>query len=157
MDPEITALAQGAAVALVTSMATDAWQAAREGMIRLWRRLQPQQAGMVAAELEAGQAEATAALADDDQELLEELRAAWQGRFRRLLAATPDAAAQVRDLLRELTPEAPGAVRAVTQHATASGRARIYQAGGDQHITENLTDRVSDHVTDRVTENPAER
>lgn len=136
VDPEITSLAQGAGTTLVTLMATDAWQATREGITRLWRRVQPQRADTVTAELEAGQAEVLAALAADDQEALSELRAEWQGRFRRLLVAQPEAAAALRRLLDELAPAEQVAAPAVTQQATASGHARVYQAGRDQHIAE---------------------
>jgi hypothetical protein len=136
MDPEITSLAQGGGAALVTLMATDAWQGAREGFVQLWRRLQPHRAGAVAAELDAVQAEVVAAVVADDQEVLSEVRAEWQGRLRRLLIAQPEAAAELRRLLDEIAPRASGAPSATTQRAIASGDARVYQAGRDQHITE---------------------
>jgi hypothetical protein len=117
-------------------MATDAWQATREGIIQLWRRMQPQRTDMVTAELEAGQAEVLAAVAVDDQEVLSDLRNEWQGRFRRLLVARPEAAAELRRLLDVLSPEGPAAAPAVAQRAHASGHARVYQAGRDQHIAE---------------------
>jgi hypothetical protein len=117
-------------------MATDAWQAAREGFVQLWRRVQPLRAEAVAAELDAGQAEVRAAIEVDDQEVLSEVRAEWQGRLRRLLVARPEAAAELRRLLDEIAPPASAVDPAVTQRATASGHARVYQAGRDQHITE---------------------
>ncbi|NJP42703.1 hypothetical protein [Actinacidiphila epipremni] len=135
MDPEISSLAQSGGASLVALMAADAWQAAREGVVRLWRRVQPQRAEGVAAALDVGHAEVLAATAAGDQEALDELRAEWQGRFRRLLVARPDAAAELRRLLDEIGPPAPPAVPDVTQHATASGHGRVYQAGRDQHIT----------------------
>lgn len=61
-------------------MATDAWQAAREGFVQLWRRVQPNRADAVAVELEAGQTEVLAATVADDPEVLSEVRAEWQGR-----------------------------------------------------------------------------
>jgi hypothetical protein len=136
MDPEITALAQSGGTALVTLMATDAWQAAREGLVHLWRRAQPHRAEAVATELDAGQPEVVAATVADDQEVLSEMRAEWQGRLRRLLVAQPEAATELRRLLDEVAPSASAADPAVTQRATASGHARVYQAGRDQHITE---------------------
>jgi hypothetical protein len=117
-------------------MVTDAWQAAREGIIRLWRHMQPDRADTVAAELVAGQAEVLTAVRVDDQESLSELRTEWQGRFRRLLVTRPEAAAELRRLFDELAPAEPMASPAVTQRAAASGHARIYQAGRDQHIAE---------------------
>ncbi|MGC5000047.1 hypothetical protein [Streptomyces sp. DT195] len=136
MDLEISSLAQSGGATLVTLMATDAWQTAREGFVQLWRRMQPQRAEAVAAELDVGYAEVLAAAVADDQEVLSEVRAEWQGRLRRLLVAQPEAAAELRRLLDEIDPSASAVDAAVTQRATASGHARIYQAGRDQHITE---------------------
>lgn len=117
-------------------MATDAWQAAREGITRLWRRVQPDRAETLIGELAVDREDVLAARAADDEEALGELRAQWQGRFRRLLAAHPEAAGELRRLLDELAP-ADGAARpSISQQATASGQSRVYQAGRDQHITE---------------------
>ncbi|WP_309032750.1 hypothetical protein [Streptomyces alfalfae] len=135
MDPELTALAQSAGTTLVTLMAADAWQRTRDGFTHLWRRMQPERAETVAAELEASREDVLAASAADDQQTLDELRLQWQGSVRRLIVARPAAVAELRRLLDELDPD--GAVaRRITQHATASGHARVYQAGRDQHIAE---------------------
>ncbi|MGV9388509.1 hypothetical protein ACWDQL_05160 [Streptomyces olivaceus] len=132
MDPEMALLAQSAGVTLVTLMTTDAWNRTREGVTSLWRRAQPDRAESVAAELAATREDALAAGEDGGQETLAELHAEWQGRLRRLLAARPGVAAELRGLLEELDPG--GTTRpAVTQHASASGRARVYQAGRDQY------------------------
>ncbi|GLF97167.1 hypothetical protein SYYSPA8_22740 [Streptomyces yaizuensis] len=120
-------------------MTTDAWERSREGIVRLWRRVQPHRAELVAAELDASQEDVVRADTADDEETLNELRLQWQGRLRRLLADQPEAVEALRDLLDELRPEGAeeaGAPSAITQRATASGSARIYQAGGDQHIHE---------------------
>lgn len=136
MEAELTSLAQSAGATVVTLMATDAWQRTREGITQLWQRLQPHRAEIIAAELETSREEALAALTVDDQETLQELRTQWQGQLRRLLAAQPDALGELRSLLQELSPSAGAAAPAVTQHGSASGHARIYQAGRDQHVTE---------------------
>lgn len=135
MNAEVALFAQSAGTTLVALMATDAWQHMRDGITRLWRRTQPERADTVAAELEAGRDDVLAAVASDDHEALEELRLQWQESVRRLLAARPDAVEELRALLDRLDPEG-SAARSVTQHATASGRGRVYQAGRDQHITE---------------------
>ncbi|MBQ0829401.1 hypothetical protein [Streptomyces tagetis] len=135
MDSEAAVLAQSAGATLVTLMTTDAWDRTREGITRLWRRMQPHRADAVAAELDATRDDALAADEADDQETLGELRREWQGRLRRLITAHPGAAAELRALLDEIEPPtATGPT--ITQHATASGHARIYQAGRDQHTTE---------------------
>ncbi|MET8945371.1 hypothetical protein ABZX30_17750 [Streptomyces sp. NPDC004542] len=135
MDPETALLAQSAGVPLVTLMATDAWERTREGITQLWRRTQPHRAEAVAAELEATREDALAAGEADDQETLGELHLEWQGRLRRLLTAQPGVAVELRRLLDELEPRGATGL-AVNQHASASGQARIYQAGRDQHNAE---------------------
>ena len=134
MNPEITSLAQGTAATLITLMTTDAWNHAREGIIQLWRRIQPERAEIVTAELEASREDVLTAYTNNDQETLNEVHAQWQNWLKRLLAARPEAADDLRRLLDELDPSGTAATPAVTQNATASGQARIYQAGRDQHI-----------------------
>ncbi|AZM64377.1 MULTISPECIES: hypothetical protein [unclassified Streptomyces] len=135
MDAEVALLAQSAGTTLVALMATDAWHQARDGITRLWRRTQPERAETVAAELEAGREDVLAAASADDQETLDGLRLQWQGMVRRLLVARPAAVQELRALLDQLDPDG-SAARQITQHATASGQARVYQAGRDQHIAE---------------------
>ncbi|MFG3322354.1 hypothetical protein ACGF3J_30275 [Streptomyces sp. NPDC048171] len=135
MDAEVALLAQSAGTTLVALMATDAWHHARDGITRLWRRTQPERAETVAAELEAGREDVLVAATAGDQETLDELRSQWQGAVRRLLVARPAAVEELRALLDQLDP-AGSAARQMTQHATASGQGRVYQAGRDQHIAE---------------------
>ncbi|MEU3147610.1 MULTISPECIES: hypothetical protein [unclassified Streptomyces] len=135
MEAEVALLAQSAGTTLVALMATDAWRHARDGITRLWRRTQPERAETVTAEWEAGREDALAAVAADDRETLDELRLQWQGTVRRLLVARPAAIEELRALLDQLDPGG-SAARQITQHATASGQARVYQAGRDQHIAE---------------------
>ncbi|MGI5469709.1 hypothetical protein [Streptomyces sp. CA-132043] len=136
MDPEIATLAGTAGTTLVTLMATEAWQGVRDGVVGLWRRARPDRADAVSAELEAAREDLLAARDSADEETEEELRRDWQGRIRRLLAARPDVADDLRALLDEVSPGAAPAAPVITQHATASGSARVYQAGRDQHIHE---------------------
>ncbi|MFI2504500.1 hypothetical protein [Streptomyces sp. NPDC018972] len=138
MDPEIAALAGTAGTTVVTLMVTNAWESARDGMVALWRRFQPARAESVGEELEAGREELLLARRAGDAESEAELTAEWQGRVRRFLLAQPEAADELRRILDELNPslpEEPGTQR-IHLRARASGSARIYQAGRDQHITE---------------------
>ncbi|MFF7329023.1 hypothetical protein [Streptomyces sp. NPDC008150] len=135
MEAELTSLAQSAGATLVTLMATDAWQRTRDGLTGLWHRLQPERAQTVAAELETGREDVLAAIAADDQQTLNEVRLQWQGLLRRLIVAHPGAAEELRQLLDEVDPGGAAPHR-ITQQATASGQAKVYQAGRDQHITE---------------------
>lgn len=100
--------------------------------------MQPQRAERLAVELAADHEDVLAAVAAEDQATLDELRAQWQGRFRRFLVAHPDALEEVRRLVDEFVPQEPAAVPDITQKASASGHARIYQAGRDQHVTERM-------------------
>ncbi|MFF6998280.1 hypothetical protein ACFY93_25415 [Streptomyces sp. NPDC008313] len=138
MDPEIAALAGTAGTTVVTLMATNAWESTRDGMVALWRRFQPSRAESIGEELEAGREELLLAREAGDAESEAELTAEWQGRVRRFLLARPEAAEALRGVLDELypsAPEQPGTER-IRLEAHASGQARVYQAGRDQHITE---------------------
>ncbi|MGW2919850.1 hypothetical protein ACWDBF_18605 [Streptomyces angustmyceticus] len=136
MDPELTVFTQAAGTTLVTLMATDAWQHTRDGLTRLWQRLQPDRAHIVSDELDASREEVLRAHSAADQEMLSELRLQWQGYLRRLLLAQPAAVEELRRLFDEAGSEAAVHASRITQHGTASGRARVYQAGRDVHINE---------------------
>ncbi|WP_405668773.1 hypothetical protein [Streptomyces sp. NBC_00055] len=126
-------LASTAGTTLVTLLTTEAWQRARDGIASLWRRTEPERAEAISAELDVTRRELLAAQAGGDLESRSELGAEWQGRMRRLLAAHPEETEALRALLSELAPYAP-ADSSVTQHASASGHARVYQAGRDQNF-----------------------
>jgi hypothetical protein len=138
VEPEIAALASTAGTTVVTLMATDAWERTRDAVASLWRRVHPERADTVVAELDATREDLASASEESggDDELLDELRAEWRGRIRRLLTARPEVAGELRRLLDELDPDASSRAPAVQQSATASGQARIYQAGRDQHFGE---------------------
>ncbi|GAA3900925.1 hypothetical protein [Streptomyces lannensis] len=133
MDPEMAVLAGTAGTTLVTLLTTEVWQRARDGIASLWRRAEPERAEAISAELDMTRRDLLAAQAGGDLESRSELGAEWQGRMRRLLAAHPEETEALRALLNELAPYAP-ADSSVTQHATASGHARVYQAGRDQNF-----------------------
>jgi hypothetical protein len=136
VETDITLFAQTAGATLVTLMTTDVWQRVSERVTRLWRRTQPARAETFTAELEADRAEVLAAVEAGDEESLGELRAQWQGRIRRLLMAQPSVLEELRLLLDEFSPPSEAAPAVPTQYASASGQARVYQAGHDQHISE---------------------
>ena len=139
MDP--VTLAAAAGTALVGAMATDAWAQAKAITVRLWRRVHPERATTVEAELVELRAEVLAARQAGDTQAEAALAAEWQQRLRRLLAANPSLAAELQRVLREellplLPPPEQTRVQTVTMTARASGHGRVYQAAGDQHITE---------------------
>ncbi|MEU3464729.1 hypothetical protein ABZ721_32875 [Streptomyces sp. NPDC006733] len=139
MELEIAALAASAGTSIVTMVATDAWQTARDGLAALWRRVRPERAEAVVTALDATRDELLQARSAGDDEASAtrtELAAEWQGRVRRLLAGNPEVADDLRALLAELAPQTPATAPGVTQSATASGSARIYQAGRDLRLNE---------------------
>jgi hypothetical protein len=137
MDP----LTMAAATALVNAMATDAWQTARSAVVRLWRRVHPGRAEVIEGELAEVREEVLQAREVSDSAAEQELAAEWQRRLKRLLQADPGLEGELRQILdNELVPLLPSAERSqvssILMKATASGNARIYQAGHDLHITE---------------------
>ncbi|MFI2633251.1 hypothetical protein ACH5A2_23170 [Streptomyces collinus] len=138
MGPEIAELARTAGTTMVTLMAGQAWESAREGLVSLWQRFQPDRAEAVGGELEATREDLLLAQRTGDADTESELTAEWQARVRRLLAARPEVAEELRRILGELSPqpaEAQSSVE-VRLRAEVSGSGRVYQAGRDQHITE---------------------
>lgn len=134
MDPEIAALASTAGTTLVTLLTTESWQGIRDRLVSLWQRARPDRAPAIADELDAAREELLGAQATGDPEAEAEVGAEWQGRIRRLLTAHPELAAELRMALAELAPDS-AVTPAVTQHATASGQARVYQAGRDMRVS----------------------
>ncbi|MER7671890.1 hypothetical protein ABTY61_26000 [Kitasatospora sp. NPDC096128] len=138
MDPELTSLAGVAAAAVVQQLTTSAWERIRSAVGELWRRRHPERAETVLAELGEAREDVAEARRAGDERAEQEVVDLWGARLRRLLAADPGAAVQLRALVEELTgasaPVAPQ--QSVTMNAKASGRARINQAVGDIHITE---------------------
>ncbi len=128
--------------ALVGAMATDAWQQARSSAVALWRRVHPQHVPAIEDELAEVRAEVLAARGVGDTETEAGLAADWQRRLGRLLRDDPALADELRRVLdEELTPLLPDTeghrAASVEMTARASGRARIYQAAGNQTINES--------------------
>ncbi|MER7368269.1 hypothetical protein ACI2LC_07630 [Nonomuraea wenchangensis] len=137
MDPIVLA----AGTALVTAMATDAWQSARDGAVALWRRARPEQAEVVEAELTEVREQVLQARGEGDADTEQALAGSWQVRLQQLLRADPSLAVELRRVLDEvLTPALEPAdqerIGSLVMKATASGHGRVYQAGRDQTIHE---------------------
>lgn len=145
MDTELIALAGSAGSTLVGLAATDAWNGFRNGLLGMWRRARPDRVDAIADELDAAQEELRSAHAADDQVLMSELAAEWGSRIRRLLAAHPDLAEELRGLLERNTDPAS---TSVVQKVKAYGHAQVHQAGRDLTVREegNRNDgRASGH------------
>ncbi len=138
MEPLVLAVG----TALVSAMATDAWQQARASAVALWQRVHPERIPVIEGELAEVRDEVLAARESGDAEAESELAADWQRRLRRLLQNDPTLRDELRRVLdEELTPLLTAAesdsLKKVEMHARASGRARIFQAAGNQTINES--------------------
>jgi hypothetical protein len=139
MDPELTALTATAAATVVKLLATAAWEQAKNAVGELWRRVHPDRAETVQAELEETRTELLAAQQVGDEQVEQALVSEWQGRLRRLMVADP----QVVDDLRQVVAQLGSALAAtdpqqgnvITMQATAFGHSRVNQAGRDLHVS----------------------
>ncbi|MFD7639613.1 hypothetical protein ACFV4P_03075 [Kitasatospora sp. NPDC059795] len=138
MDAELSALAGAAATAIVQRLTTSAWEQIRSAVGTLWRRRHPEREATVLAELGEAREEVAEARHHNDERSERAVLDEWENRLRRLLAADPEAAAQLRELVEELTGTAltGGPSPSVVMNAHASGHGRIVQAARDIHITE---------------------
>lgn len=106
MDPVVVAFA----TALVGAMATDVWQQARASVVALWRRVRPQQADTVEADLEGLRGQVLDARQAGRTEIEQALTGVWQGRLQELLLDEPAVAADLRRVLDDtLVPALPPA------------------------------------------------
>ncbi len=139
MDP-VAALGV-AGTAVVGAMATDAWRRCADGVVELWRRVQPERVPTVEAELIDTHRAVVAARRAGDAEVEEEWAEVWRSKLRVLLRTHPGLAADLQRLVdEELRPALPPAeqtrIGQVEMKASATGSGRVYQAGRDQHIHE---------------------
>lgn len=101
MDPIVLAFG----TALVGAIATSTWEQVRDAVAGLWRRVHPQQAGGIGAELEELREQTLLARRDGDTDTERALEGAWQVRLQQLLRAEPGLAAELQRVLEEvLTP-----------------------------------------------------
>jgi hypothetical protein len=141
VESELTELASTAASVVVKSLATTAWDKAKDGIGALWRRVHPERAETIQAELGEARSEIIEARKAEDERAEQDIVAEWAVRLRRLLATNPDVAVDLRRLLDQvLAPalaEAGGqGTSSITMQATAVDGGRVNQAGRDQHIIE---------------------
>ncbi|MEU9747200.1 hypothetical protein [Streptomyces niveus] len=131
MEAELVALATAGATALVQQMATDGWSAARDRVTAFFAGRGTATPESVEEALETGRAELAAARRDDDEQLRADVHAEWRARLRRALVADPTAAAELRALLAELTPQEPRAREVFDVRNTISGTVNgpVVQAG----------------------------
>jgi len=131
MDPLVVAFG----TTLVGAVATDTWQQVRDAVTGLWRRVHPQQADGIGAELDVLREDIVAARQAGDTDTERDLEGAWRVKLQLLLRADPNLAEELQRVLDEvLIPALAPAEQARVQTiitGTASGNAHLSQAGGD--------------------------
>lgn len=139
VDAELAALMSTAATTLVQLLTTDGWERAKSAVGSLWQRVHPDRVATLEIELADSRAALLAAREVGDDQAERDLEGEWRGRLGRLVAADPRVADELPGLLQELRAALSEAAEAQTGHiemrAQASGHARVYQAGHDQHIS----------------------
>lgn len=120
-------LATEGATVLVSAVATDAWQYARDGFTRLLGRGRPDHEEAVGRQLEA-LATAVERAGDDRRPVVrQQLLPAWQVRVGDLLDQDETAGPALRDLVAELRRRLPPAQQQWVQHITASASGAVAQ------------------------------
>ncbi|MGH3833756.1 MAG: hypothetical protein ACRDRS_25515 [Pseudonocardiaceae bacterium] len=139
MDAELSTLTATAATTVVQLLSTAAWEQAKHAIGQLWRRVHPERADTVQAELEDSRTAVLAARRDGHEQVTQALIGEWQSRLRRLLGADPQLADELRQVVARLrsvlaaTEASTGAT--ITMRATAFDTGRVNQAGRDLHVT----------------------
>ncbi|MGW2950211.1 hypothetical protein [Streptomyces eurythermus] len=136
MEPTLIALASAGGSAVVSAMATDGWQTLRSGVVDLWRRFRPDSAAELERDLETSRSALLAAPDTEIQPIRQALQSAWQGRMLTLFLEDRAAAAEFEGLLSRLTEAADSHRTNNTFNAEARDHGRVYQAGGNQFISE---------------------
>jgi hypothetical protein len=130
MSAELVDLAQTAATTLVTAAATDTWGAARAGFLRLFHR--GDRTALAERRLDDTSTEIERADSGDRDRVRGELAGGWRTRLADLLEEHPEAAEELRALVRSLAAAGAGAGETTvnTTNVTASGTAIVNVANG---------------------------
>src|SRR5215470_2089064 len=142
LEAALAALAVTGGSALVTAMATDAWNSIRAGFARLLGHGEPAQVAALENRMEAARAElehlegADLLRARADQESL------WRGELASLLTDHPHLAESLAELLDRARASLQRSSTPVTQYAVASGDAQqAIQGHGIQSVTFGTPER----------------
>jgi hypothetical protein len=135
MQVVLDALAMAAATALVGSMATDAWQAARSGFTMLLGRGDRQRQEIAVTRLVSAAAQVAGVSGDEQDRVRRELLPVWQVRLRDLVEEHPELADELRALADQVRAQVPAQQQAWIQHNIAHDHGKVIaNQGGTQHI-----------------------
>jgi hypothetical protein len=133
VDPIVVAFG----TALVSAMATDTWRQARASVVTLWRRVHPQQAETVEADLEGLRAQVLDARQAGRVDTEQALVGVWQGRLQQLLLDVPALATELRRVLDNaltpvLTPTEQSRIGTLIMTGTSHDSSTFTQVAGNQ-------------------------
>ena len=139
----LAALASAGATALIGAIATDAWQGARAGFVRLLGRGGDTRGAAIAAQLDEDAGTVTRTGPDETDQVRQELLPVWRRRLAQLLADDPDAEAELRELIAEVSRELPAGPRAWVQTNVARDNSTLFAVqDGDLHYHHTPTGQV---------------
>lgn len=133
MDPIVVAFG----TALVGAMATDVWQQARASVVALWRRVHPEQADTVEADLEGLRGQVLDARQAGRVDTEQALTGVWQGRLQQLLLDDPAVVPELRRVLDDtltpaLTPAEQARIGTLIMMGSSHGSSTFNQVAGNQ-------------------------
>jgi hypothetical protein len=117
----IAAAAAAGVKALIGAAATDAWQTARDGVVKLFARGGNRRAELVRDHLDRDVAEIEAAGPGERDEVRERLLPTWQVRLADLLEEFPDAREELSAWVEQVRAQLPAVQASWVQNVTASG------------------------------------
>lgn len=149
---ELAELAGAAGTALVGAMATDVWQVARSGVVRLFGRSGPARQTAIEAQLDGNAA--LVAEAGNPDELRQSLATVWRLELEALLRQHPDVEQELRVVMAQVWDGLPASQQTWVQHNIARDQAtqnivqhgtlHVHQSGsGPTHDSDFTVDRVS--------------
>ncbi|MEV0492002.1 hypothetical protein [Streptomyces atratus] len=125
----IASLASSGALALVNAAATDAWNGARDGFLRLFGHGEAERERVTANRLDEVAAQLEGAGEDRQDQVREALLLVWRTRLADLLEERPDAAAEIRALIEQVQAALPTA-QPQGKQAIGTGSAYLANSGG---------------------------
>jgi hypothetical protein len=128
----LAALATTGANTLVGAMATDAWQAAKGGVVRLFRRSGGEQQAAIEEQLSRNAIRVEQA--QDANSARQRLAPSWQLELESLLAEDPDAAEELTALIAEIQKQLPPAEQVWVQTNIARDQGTLFAVQGGNMV-----------------------
>lgn len=131
---ELEQLAKAGSIVLVGAMATEAFDVARSGIARLFRRFRPDKHDAVAERLGEDGELVDETVDDERAGVRAQLAPSWELRLRRLLEEHADAGPDLRELVARIASATPEPQQHWVQTNIARDHAAVYAAQGGNVI-----------------------